>query len=123
MSTTILLFRQDLRLHDHPALTAAAQRGDVLPVFIYDEQVAGEWGFGAASQWWLHESLTSLSASIESLGGHLLLLHADGRRKGVAHGVAGRVHLLRAAARHRRRERRRRAPPVGVTRMGRGWCR
>ena len=73
MSTTILLFRQDLRLHDHPALTAAAQRGDVLPVFIYDEHVAGEWGFGGASQWWLHESLTSLSASIESLGGHLLL--------------------------------------------------
>ena len=73
MSTTILLFRQDLRIHDHPALSAAAQRGDVLPVFIYDEQVAGEWGFGAASQWWLHESLISLSVSIESLGGQLLL--------------------------------------------------
>ena len=26
------------------------------PFFIYDEQVAGEWGFGGASQWWLHES-------------------------------------------------------------------
>ena len=72
MSTTILLFRQDLRLHDHPALTAAAQRGDVLPVFIYDEQVAGDWGFGGASQWWLHESLASLSASIDSLGGRLI---------------------------------------------------
>ena len=72
MSTTILLFRQDLRLHDHPALTAAAQRGDVLPVFIYDEQVAGDWGFGGASQWWLHESLASLSVSIDSLGGRLI---------------------------------------------------
>ena len=73
MSTTILLFRQDLRIHDHPALSAAAKRGDVLPVFIYDEQVAGEWGFGAASRWWLHESLSSLSVSIKSLGGQLLL--------------------------------------------------
>jgi deoxyribodipyrimidine photo-lyase len=73
VSTTIVLFRQDLRLHDHPALTAAAQRGDVLPVFVYDEQVAGDWGFGGASQWWLHESLISLSASIASLGGHLVL--------------------------------------------------
>ena len=72
MSTTILLFRQDLRLHDHPALTAAAKRGDVLPVFIYDEQVAGDWGLGGASQWWLHESLVSLSASIDSLGGRLI---------------------------------------------------
>ena len=73
MSTTILLFRQDLRLHDHPAFTAAAKRGTVLPVYIYDEQVAGAWGFGGASRWWLHESLTSLSASIRSLGGHLVL--------------------------------------------------
>ena len=50
-----------------------AARGDVLPVFIYDEHVAGDWGFGGASQWWLHESLTSLSASIASLGGQLVL--------------------------------------------------
>jgi deoxyribodipyrimidine photo-lyase type I len=31
---TIVLFRQDLRLADHPALWAGAQRGPVLPVFI-----------------------------------------------------------------------------------------
>ena len=72
MSTTILLFRQDLRLHDHPALAAAAQRGEVLPLFIYDEQLGGDWSLGGASQWWLHESLTALSASISSLNGRLI---------------------------------------------------
>ena len=42
MSTTIVLFRQDLRLHDHPALTAASQRGAVIPVFVLDDEACGE---------------------------------------------------------------------------------
>ena len=33
----ILWFRQDLRLHDHPALTAAAQAGPVIPVYVLDD--------------------------------------------------------------------------------------
>ena len=77
MSTTIVLFRQDLRLHDHPALTAAAQRGDVVPVFIYDPEAAGEWCLGGASQWWLHESLVSLKNTITKLGGSLIFRHGD----------------------------------------------
>ena len=77
MSTTILLFRQDMRLNDHPALATAAKRGEVLPVFIYDENVAGSWGLGGASQWWLHESLTSLSGAISAQGGQLVLRRGD----------------------------------------------
>ncbi len=73
MSTTLVLFRQDLRLHDHPALIAAASRGSVVPVFIYDEEQAGDWHLGGASQWWLHESLKSLEASISALAGRLVL--------------------------------------------------
>ena len=73
MSTTLVLFRQDLRLHDHPALIAAASRGSVVPVFIYDEKQAGDWHLGGASQWWLHESLKSLEASISALSGRLVL--------------------------------------------------
>lgn len=43
MSTTsILWLRRDLRLHDLPALTAAAEDGDVLPVFILDERLLAE---------------------------------------------------------------------------------
>ena len=42
MPTTLLWFRRDLRLDDHPALLAAIDSagpdGTVLPVFVLDEQ-------------------------------------------------------------------------------------
>ena len=59
-------FRQDLRLVDNPALSAAAKSGTVWPVYILEN--AGEYAMGAASRWWLHHSLKSLQAS---LGGQL----------------------------------------------------
>ncbi|KTD62694.1 cryptochrome/photolyase family protein [Legionella spiritensis] len=61
-------FRQDLRLADNPALTAASRRGRVLPVYILDDKNCGEYAMGAASRWWLHHSLESLNTS---LGGAL----------------------------------------------------
>jgi len=70
----IFWFRQDLRLNDNPALLAAAAHGRVLPVYILDDEAAGEWQMGAASRWWLHHSLEKLN---ESLGGTLWLLHGD----------------------------------------------
>jgi deoxyribodipyrimidine photo-lyase len=71
----IVWFRQDLRVTDNPALTAAANTGyPVLPVYILDDANAGDWKMGAASRWWLHQSLESLK---ESLGGHLRFLRGD----------------------------------------------
>lgn len=57
-------FRQDLRIADNPALTAAADAGRVLPVFILDDVNAGDCRPGAASRWWLHHSLTQLDNSL-----------------------------------------------------------
>jgi deoxyribodipyrimidine photo-lyase len=71
----IVWFRQDLRITDNPALTAAADTGyPVLPVYILDDETAGDWRMGAASRWWLHQSLESLK---ESLCGHLRFLRCD----------------------------------------------
>lgn len=65
----IVWFRQDLRVADNPALVAAVDSGHpVYPVFILDDANAGEWRMGAASRWWLHESLNALN---RSLGGRL----------------------------------------------------
>jgi len=64
----ILWFRQDLRLSDNPALTAASKHLKVLPVYILDDIHAGDNAMGAASRWWLEHSLKSLNAS---LGGKL----------------------------------------------------
>ncbi len=67
-------FRRDLRLSDNPALCAAARRGRVLPVYVYEDGAAGCHAPGAASRWWLHHSLVALN---QSLGGTLCLLRGD----------------------------------------------
>ncbi len=65
--TTIVWLRQDLRLADNPALSQAAARGKVIPVYILDEQSDGLRPIGGASRWWLHHSLCSLRGSLPSL--------------------------------------------------------
>src|SRR5579872_2440944 len=70
--TSIVWFRQDLRLRDNPALTEAARHGAVLPVFILEEEGAGR-RLGGASRWWLHHSLAALAAGL----GQLTLLRGD----------------------------------------------
>ena len=67
-------FRQDLRLADNPALTAAAEAGAVLPVYILDDGHAGNHKMGGASRWWLHNSLQALN---DKLDGKLLVLKGD----------------------------------------------
>ena len=69
----LVWFRKDLRLRDNPTLEhALASSKQIVPVFIWDEEEGGNWSPGAASRWWLHQSLKSLAASIERLGGSLL---------------------------------------------------
>ena len=61
MTATIVWFRQDLRLRDNSALHAAVQRGGaVIPVYIWSPDEEGDWPPGAASRWWLHQSLRAL---------------------------------------------------------------
>jgi deoxyribodipyrimidine photo-lyase len=67
MSTCILWFRQDLRLTDNPALLAAVQSGvPIIPVFILDDENAGNWKYGGATRWWLHHSLKALDSSLKN---------------------------------------------------------
>jgi deoxyribodipyrimidine photo-lyase len=61
---TLFWFRQDLRLQDNPGLFAAAQNGPVMPIYILDDVNAGDNKMGAASRWWLNESLNSLNDSL-----------------------------------------------------------
>lgn len=61
---SIMWFRQDLRLADNAALTAAAAAGPLICVYVLDDETPGDWRMGAASRWWLHHSLKSLSARV-----------------------------------------------------------
>lgn len=73
-SPVIVWFRQDLRLGDNAALTAACDAGQpVLPVFIRDDAAAGRWPNGAATRWWLHGSLERLDADLRRIGSRLTL--------------------------------------------------
>ena len=74
MTRAIHWFRQDLRLADNPALSAAALSGAVIPVYILDDVHAAEDAMGAASRIRLHKSLEKLH---ESLGGRLQVFCGD----------------------------------------------
>lgn len=78
MSATLVWFRQDLRLQDNPALAAAVARGGpIVPVYIWDPAGEGDWAPGAASRWWLHQSLTALDAALRERGSRLVLQRGD----------------------------------------------
>jgi deoxyribodipyrimidine photo-lyase len=65
MKKAIYWFRQDLRLSDNPALSAAASDSEVLPIYILDDVNAGEYSMGAASRSWLHHSLIALNKQLK----------------------------------------------------------
>ncbi|MGB0767061.1 MAG: cryptochrome/photolyase family protein, partial [Phycisphaeraceae bacterium] len=77
MNTTIHWFRNDLRLADNTALSAAVKRGAVVPVFIWHPEEHGDWAPGGAAKWWLHQALRSLNDSLEGIGSRLILRRGE----------------------------------------------
>ena len=66
---SIVWFRDDLRLADHPALQAALERGGpVVLLYLLDEQSPGIRPLGGATRWWLHHSLAAHAAEIGADG-------------------------------------------------------
>lgn len=74
----IFWHRQDLRTDDLPGLNAATDTGQpIVPCYILDDEAPGEWKAGAASRWWLHQSLTSLAAELHQIGATLVLRRGE----------------------------------------------
>lgn len=71
---SIVWFRQDLRMADNPALLEAAQRGQVLAIYIDDDTAPAPFKLGSASKVWLYHSLNKLN---QSLGGKLNCYQGD----------------------------------------------
>lgn len=69
---TIVWFRNDLRVHDHPALKKASECGEVLPVFILPDHASP-----TASDWWVYESLKHLQQKLVELGSELTILKGN----------------------------------------------
>ncbi len=94
----IVWLRRDLRLADQPAFHAAAQAGPVIPVYVLDDDAAGDHAIGGAARWWLHHSLESLSRSLAQRHSRIVLRRGDAVRelaKLVEETGAEAVHALR----------------------------
>lgn len=79
MKTSVVWFRQDLRLRDNPALQAAVQdRGKIIPLFIWSPGEEGPWPAGAASRWWLHQSLKRLDGALHTKNSRLIIRRGKG---------------------------------------------
>ncbi|WP_111718692.1 deoxyribodipyrimidine photo-lyase [Homoserinimonas sp. OAct 916] len=71
---TVVWFRDDLRVADNPALSAAVDRNaPVVALYVLDDQSPDIRPLGGAAKWWLHESLLSLERSLGDLGVPLVL--------------------------------------------------
>jgi deoxyribodipyrimidine photo-lyase len=70
--TAIWWVRRDLRLADNPALAYAVGHAEhIVPIYIYD--CDEPWPPGAASAWWLHHSLVSLTHALSSRDSGLIV--------------------------------------------------
>jgi deoxyribodipyrimidine photo-lyase len=74
----VVLFTRDLRLHDHPALSAACSSArTVVPLFVVDPSIAGLPVASANRLAFLVESLADLRASLRSRGSDLYVRRGD----------------------------------------------
>ncbi len=103
---SLVWFKRDLRVHDHPALALAAAQGAVLPVYIIEPELWAQ-PDASARQWaFVAESLHELRRDLADLGQPLIL------RVGEAVDV-----LARLRAKHRF------AQIVSHEETGNGWSR
>ena len=73
----IVLFTQDLRVHDHAGLTAATKRHEnVVPLFVLDETLLRDAGTPNRISFLL-DSLRDLRASLRERGGNLVVRRGD----------------------------------------------
>lgn len=71
--TAIVWIRNDLRMSDNRAFFESAKSYRIVPVFIHAADDEGNWPIGAASAWWLHQSLSALDKSLAKYGSRLVI--------------------------------------------------
>jgi deoxyribodipyrimidine photo-lyase len=77
MKTIVVLLTRDLRLHDHPALTAAVERAErIVPLFVFDRDILAS--FGAPNRVaFLLASLADLDTALRERGAALVIRRGD----------------------------------------------
>ncbi|HEX6782900.1 MAG TPA: deoxyribodipyrimidine photo-lyase [Solirubrobacterales bacterium] len=94
--TALVLFNRDLRVHDHPALFAAAKAERTVPLFVLDERLL-ESRFAAPNRVaFMLEALQDLDQSLRRAGGRLFVRRGDPVREAIAVARecgAGAIHV------------------------------
>jgi deoxyribodipyrimidine photo-lyase len=120
VTTTVVLFTRDLRVHDNPALHAAVERSThVVPLFVSDDAVLGRAGAPNRVAFLL-EALADLRESLASRGSGLVVRRGDTVAEALRVAVeagARRIHVsedVSCFARRRQRRLERAAQECGI---------
>ena len=77
MTTALVLFNRDLRVHDNPALAAAATAERTVPLFVLDERLLGS-RFAAPNRVaFMREALADLDTALKQRGARLFVRSGD----------------------------------------------
>ncbi|HET9199062.1 MAG TPA: deoxyribodipyrimidine photo-lyase, partial [Solirubrobacterales bacterium] len=94
--TAVVLFNRDLRVTDHPALSAAAKAERTVPLFVFDATLLGS-RFAAPNRVaFMLEALRDLDERLRRAGGRLFLRQGDPVREAIAVARecgAGAIHV------------------------------
>ena len=77
MSTTVVWFKRDLRLHDHAALSHAAAQGPVLCLYVIEPSLWAQPDAAAQHYHFILESLAELDAALRRRGGQLHIVTGE----------------------------------------------
>jgi deoxyribodipyrimidine photo-lyase len=81
LSTAVLWYRRDLRIHDLPALNHAVERYDrVIALYVVDDALLSGRHASANRAWFLRHALDALHAELQSRNSRLTVLRGDPRR-------------------------------------------
>ena len=98
-ATTVVWFRRDLRVADHPALSEAAARGGVVCLFVVDPEIMGRRHHRCPPRLrFLREGLRALDEELRDRGGGLVVRAGDPTQvvpAVAAEAGADRVHATR----------------------------
>ena len=84
IETALVLFNRDLRMHDNPALAAAARAERTAPLFVFDEALLRSQFAAPNRVAFMLEALADLDERLRKAGGRLFVREGDPVREALA---------------------------------------
>lgn len=99
MECSVVLFTRDLRVHDHPALAAAARDAEtVVPLFVFDDGILQTDYAQPNRLSFLRDALEDLDRSLQERGARLIVRRGDVVREALAVAKQARAEAIYGSA-------------------------